>query len=352
MLLTLTTRSLRLVLALVAFFAWSPAAHAWSWPVEGPVLRPFSYDEAHPYVAGQHRGIDIGADAVGQAVVAPAAGTVSFAGTVPTNGISVTIQTADGHSVTLTHLGSIVVAKGATVAEQDTVGTVGTSGTAELGGPYVHLGIRVTADPAGYVDPLTFLPPAATGGATLSDPPATQPSSSRASAAPAQKPQKHARAVPARSPVSKTQASTASRSRSRTSQHENTPVQEPRTQVRTRLSSQRPAGRAHPRTRTSHPAETERRHLTEPDSSSRPDVETATPGEPTGLDAGHESLRRTPTAVLPVILNGVAALFAVGAALAAARTRRRRDSTSPVAAAQVIRLPRPSLEREPVSRAV
>ena len=50
------------------------AAQAWSWPVHGPVLQPFAYDEAHPYAAGQHRGIDIGADAAGEQVVAPAAG--------------------------------------------------------------------------------------------------------------------------------------------------------------------------------------------------------------------------------------------------------------------------------------
>ncbi len=85
--------------------------------MQGPVLQGFSYDEAHPYAAGQHRGIDIGADAEGETVVAPAAGTVSFAGTVPTNGKSVTIETADGYSVTLTHLGSIGVTKGASVSE-------------------------------------------------------------------------------------------------------------------------------------------------------------------------------------------------------------------------------------------
>ena len=81
--------------------------------MQGPVLQPFAYDEAHPYAAGQHRGIDIGAAGAGETVVAPAAGTVSFAGTVPTSGKSVTIETADGYSVTLTHLGSIRVANGA-----------------------------------------------------------------------------------------------------------------------------------------------------------------------------------------------------------------------------------------------
>jgi len=100
--------------------------------VQGPVLEPFVYDEAHPYAAGQHRGVDLGADAAGETVVAPAAGTVSFAGTVPTSGKSVTIETADGYSVTLTHLGSIAVVKGAAVAEQDAIGTVGPSGTPEV----------------------------------------------------------------------------------------------------------------------------------------------------------------------------------------------------------------------------
>ena len=54
----------------------------------------------------------------------------------------VTILTADGWSVTLTQLGSIAVAKGATVAEGDGVGTIGPSGDPEVGDPYVQLGVR------------------------------------------------------------------------------------------------------------------------------------------------------------------------------------------------------------------
>jgi hypothetical protein len=137
---------------------WVPVASAWSWPVPGPVLQPFSYDEAHPYDAGQHRGIDIGAGASGDSVLAPESGTVSFAGFVPTSGESVTIETADGYSVTLTHLGSIGVAKGAAVSEGDVVATVGPSGTPEQSVPYVHLGVRLTSDPLGYLDPLGLLP--------------------------------------------------------------------------------------------------------------------------------------------------------------------------------------------------
>jgi hypothetical protein len=147
----------RLPLVGVVFFLWAPAAYGWSWPVQGPVLQAFSYDEVHPYASGQHRGVDIGVEAAGDPVAAPAGGTITFAGTVPTSGECVTIETADGYSVTLTHLGSILAVRGAEVAEGDSVGTAGPSGTPEVQGPYVHLGIRVTADENGYVDPLSLL---------------------------------------------------------------------------------------------------------------------------------------------------------------------------------------------------
>ena len=40
-----------------------PRQGRWTWPVQGPVLQTFSFDQAHPYAAGQHRGIAIGAGA-------------------------------------------------------------------------------------------------------------------------------------------------------------------------------------------------------------------------------------------------------------------------------------------------
>jgi hypothetical protein len=134
-----------------------PAARAWTWPASGDVLQPFVFDQSSPYAAGQHRGIDVGA-AAGEAVRAPAAGSVTFAGVVPGSGESVTIATADGLAITLTHLGSISASAGATLAEGATVGTVGPSGEPEVAGPYVHLGIRTAADPQGYIDPLAYLP--------------------------------------------------------------------------------------------------------------------------------------------------------------------------------------------------
>jgi hypothetical protein len=145
------------VLVAATFCALAPAAGAWTWPSSGAVLQPFVFDSAHPYAAGQHRGIDV-AGAAGSTVVAPATGTVTFAGTVPGSGLSVTIATPQGDAVTLTHLGSLSVAQGAAVAEGDGVGTIGPSGDPEVGEPYVHLGVRVAANPQGYLDPLSLLP--------------------------------------------------------------------------------------------------------------------------------------------------------------------------------------------------
>ena len=148
---------MRRILLLAAFAALliAPSAGAWTWPTAGAVLQPFDFDPAHPYAAGQHRGVDLAGDP-GSTVVAPVAGTVTFAGTVPTSGKSLTISTADGYDVTLTHLGSLAVAKGATVAEGDGAGTIGPSGDAELPQAYVHLGVRIASDPQGYVDPLSL----------------------------------------------------------------------------------------------------------------------------------------------------------------------------------------------------
>jgi hypothetical protein len=150
-------RVLALLPVLLAFQVGVSPALAWTWPVDGPVLQPFSFDPGDPYAAGQHRGIDIAASR-GAPVVAPAGGTISFAGTVPGGGLTLAIRTPDGYSATLVHLGVITVARGATVGEGSIVGSVGPTGDPEHAQPYVHLGIRIAADPQGYVDPLSLLP--------------------------------------------------------------------------------------------------------------------------------------------------------------------------------------------------
>ena len=326
---------------LFVFLAWAPAAYAWSWPVQGPVLRPFAYDRGRPYTPGQHRGIDIGAGSAGETVVAPAAGTVSFAGTVPTNGRSVTIEAGDGYSVTLTHLGAIEVAKGAAVAEGDAIGTVGPSGTPELAGPYVHLGVRVTADPDGYVDPLGLLPQPSGSDPNEEGATAQPVSSGAVPAAPASKPA---------SPPTRTRVAVTGQSHARARRA----VQEPRSDApatRSRLRRTRAAEEQRPRgqhDRAERPTT----------SSRRPVVEPAAP-RPIGLDAGHairpsvlpERARRDPSRpVLGLVCNGAAALVAVGAAIVAGRRRRRRRTHQAVGA-QVLQLAQPAVAHRRFSRA-
>src|SRR5438874_3467420 len=101
------------ILATILALTLVPSAGAWTWPADGPVIRPFAFDAAHPYAAGQHRGIDVGG-AVGSTVDAAAGGLVSFAGTVPHNGKTVSIQTADGYTLTHVQPGSIAVHQGDT----------------------------------------------------------------------------------------------------------------------------------------------------------------------------------------------------------------------------------------------
>ena len=104
--------------AVLASLILIPSALAWTWPVDGAVLRPFSVGP-DPYAGGQHRGVDIAAE-LGRAVLAPAAGTVSFAGAVPGSGHVLTITTADGYAVTLLQLAATRVARGDTVSEGPT----------------------------------------------------------------------------------------------------------------------------------------------------------------------------------------------------------------------------------------
>jgi hypothetical protein len=202
-------RVVALLPVLIAFQAGAPPALAWTWPADGPVLRPFVLGD-DPYAASQHRGVDI-ASPSGGLVRAPASGVVSFAGTVPGGGRTVTIQTADGYSVTLVHLGAIGVERGQELAEGAGVGSAGRSGDAEHAEPYVHLGVRVTVDPTGYVDPLGLLPARGAPPPPSPAPPAEQvpeappdsPPSPETPGVPAPAPHEPAPApeLPARAPV-------------------------------------------------------------------------------------------------------------------------------------------------------
>jgi hypothetical protein len=161
-------RSLVLAPALLVGLILAPSGHAWTCPIGGPVLRPFSFAD-NPYAGGLHRGVDLGGD-TGAPVRAPAGGTVSFVGSVPDGGRAITIQTADGYALTLLQLGSTLVSRGAVVEEGAVVGSVGTSEDAVTTAPHLHLGVRVASEPEGYVDPLGLVP--VCGEAAPTPPPA------------------------------------------------------------------------------------------------------------------------------------------------------------------------------------
>jgi len=77
------------VAAIVASTAQAASA-GWVRPVAGPVLRVFAVG-ADRFAAGQHRGVDLSAPP-GARVRSACAGRVTFAGTVPRGGRTVSVR--------------------------------------------------------------------------------------------------------------------------------------------------------------------------------------------------------------------------------------------------------------------
>jgi len=155
-------RAVALAVATLALLATSPspsiAAERWAWPVRGEVLNHYR-NGGDPYAAGQHRGIDIGAPA-GTAVIAATAGSVTFAGSAGSSGLTISMRTADGRfDLSYLHLSALSVRKDDQIAAGDRVGAVGISGTRSDPRPHLHFGVRDAAKQHSYVDPLTFLSP-------------------------------------------------------------------------------------------------------------------------------------------------------------------------------------------------
>jgi murein DD-endopeptidase MepM/ murein hydrolase activator NlpD len=126
-----------------------PTHGTWVWPVVGDsaVVRPFEAP-ATRYSAG-HRGIDLAA-APNTVVVAPAAGVVSFAGTVVDR--PVLSITSDGGLVSSIEPVIATVRAGDVVAAGDVVGAVASGG--HCGTTCTHFGVRLYGE---YVNPLVLL---------------------------------------------------------------------------------------------------------------------------------------------------------------------------------------------------
>ena len=110
-------------------------------------MAPFRAPET-PYASG-HRGIDVAADP-GAVIVAPAAGTVSFAGPVAGRGV-VAIDHGDGVVSAIEPVEALAAA-GTTVSVGEPIGVVSSGG--HCGSACVHFGVRVHGE---YVSPFLFL---------------------------------------------------------------------------------------------------------------------------------------------------------------------------------------------------
>jgi murein DD-endopeptidase MepM/ murein hydrolase activator NlpD len=121
----------------------------WTWPVVGPVIRGFDLPD-DPYGSG-HRGIDIAAP-VGTTIVAPADGTVSFAGPVGGH-LFLTIDHGGGLSSSYSWLTANLVRKGDGVTRGQAVALTGWGHPGQPV-PHLHLGIKLDG---AYVDPMDHL---------------------------------------------------------------------------------------------------------------------------------------------------------------------------------------------------
>ncbi|MDX6689391.1 MAG: hypothetical protein QOG15_848 [Solirubrobacteraceae bacterium] len=149
-------RSLVFLIALSLIAPMSAVAradHDWQSPVKGPVVRAFGLS-ADRFAGGQHRGVDLGAQ-VGTTVRASCPGRVTFAGTVPGGGRTVSVRC--GRLIaTYQQLGSIRVSRGELVAPHAGIGAVGPSSDTRTRRPHVHLSARV-ASSGRYLDPMSLL---------------------------------------------------------------------------------------------------------------------------------------------------------------------------------------------------
>jgi murein DD-endopeptidase MepM/ murein hydrolase activator NlpD len=127
----------------------APAYGSYSWPVRGPVIRPFD-PPATAYGSG-HRGIDIAAP-VGTTVRAAADGVVSFAGAVA-GGLFVSVDHPDGVRTTYSWLSHVAVSAGQQVRRGAALGASG-RGHEGIEPPHLHFGARVGST---YIDPMLLL---------------------------------------------------------------------------------------------------------------------------------------------------------------------------------------------------
>jgi len=122
------------------------------WPVEGPIVVAFGRQTLPNGAVVRRNGIGIGAP-LGTPVKAVESGTVELIGNLGTYGSTVVLDHGDGYWSVYSHLQTIGVKKGGTVARGEVIGTVGGGNTDE--GPHLYFEIRgssgIALDPAEWL---------------------------------------------------------------------------------------------------------------------------------------------------------------------------------------------------------
>lgn len=125
------------------------------------------------YDSGTHRGVDLSLAGESE-VLAPASGTVVFAGRVPSDAGgtcgAVTIETPSGLRVSLLPFSEVVVAEGSSVEPGSSLGSLASEGDDSSQVSHLHLGLR-RGD--AYLDPSGYLTPEPTASLPAPTPPST-----------------------------------------------------------------------------------------------------------------------------------------------------------------------------------
>lgn len=126
-------------------------------PTTGWLSSQFTKSRFHPILHENrpHEGIDVTAP-TGTPIVAPASGTVVFAGSDKGYGNSVVIDHGNGIRTRFAHCSRVAVRNGQRVTRGQLIAAVGATGLATA--PHLHYEIHVNGKP---VDPLTYVLPEA-----------------------------------------------------------------------------------------------------------------------------------------------------------------------------------------------
>lgn len=99
----------------------------------------------------RHMGIDIGADC-GSRIFAPQDGNVSFSGVLDGYGNYIILDHGNGVQTAYGHCSKLLVSKGDSVKQGDTIALVGSTGNST--GPHLHFEVKINDE---FINPLDYV---------------------------------------------------------------------------------------------------------------------------------------------------------------------------------------------------